>query len=227
MDIVWTEEGNKPTLLRRAYWFRKSVLTRWRSRCGTASSPIPVGAAAASCRWPKRWRSTGRHSARSARLGGLRFSVRSEIRTYSFFREHFDLFRGVRSRPDVAVLHSYASMGYNNDLPWQSAMLVEQALIQNHVPFDIVFDDQLRDLSRYRALVLPDQECLTDAQMALIRQYVEGGGGLVATERRRSMTPGAAGAPISDSATCSVSRRRSFPRICTRSVPCRSCLASL
>jgi hypothetical protein len=95
----------------------------------------------------------------------------------SFFREHFDLFRDVHSRPDVAVLHSYASMGYNNDLPWQSAMLVEQALIQNHAPFDIIFDDQLRDLSRYRALILPDQESLTDAQMALIRQYVEGARG--------------------------------------------------
>ena len=56
-------------------------------------------------------------------------------------KSHLD----VHSRPDVAVLHSYASMAYNNDLPWQSAILVEQALIQNHVPFDIIFDDQLRD----------------------------------------------------------------------------------
>ena len=42
------------------------------------------------------------------------------------------------------------SMGYNNDLPWQSAMLVEQALIQSKAPFDIIFDAQLNDLSKYR-----------------------------------------------------------------------------
>jgi hypothetical protein len=101
----------------------------------------------------------------------------------SFFRDRFDLFRDVQTRADVAVLHSYASMAYNNDLPWQSSMLIEQALIQGKIPFDILFDDQLKDLSRYRALILPDQECLSDAQMGLIRKYVEGGGGLAATER--------------------------------------------
>lgn len=99
-----------------------------------------------------------------------------------FFRDNFDLYRDVESRADVAVLHSYASMAYNNDLPWQSSMLYEQALIQAKVPFDIIFDDHLKDLSKYRVLVLPDQECLTEPQMGLIREYVKGGGGLVATE---------------------------------------------
>jgi hypothetical protein len=93
------------------------------------------------------------------------------------------LFRDVHSRPDVAVLHSYASMAFNNDLPWQSSMLVEQALIQARIPFDIIFDPQLRDLSKYKALILPDQECLNDDQMALIRRYVESGGGLLSTEQ--------------------------------------------
>jgi hypothetical protein len=100
-----------------------------------------------------------------------------------FFRKNFDLFRGVRTRADIAVLHAYASMAYNNDLPWQSATLVEQALIQGNVPFDIIFDDRQLDLKRYRALILADQESLTEDQMATIRRYIESGGGLVATER--------------------------------------------
>lgn len=100
-----------------------------------------------------------------------------------FFRNHFDLFRGVHSRPDVVVLQSYASMAFNNDLPWQSAMLVEQALIQAKIPFAIIFDQQLENLSKYKALILPDQECLTEPQMDLIRRYVESGGGLVSTEQ--------------------------------------------
>ena len=113
-------------------------------------------------------------------LAGYSFPA-DQKRYVSFFREHFDLFRDVRSRPDVAVLHSYASMAYNNDLPWQSAMLVEQALIQAKIPFDIIFDAQLADLTKYRALVLPDQECLSEAQMQTIRRYVESGGGVAAT----------------------------------------------
>jgi len=100
-----------------------------------------------------------------------------------FFRSHFDLFQDVHSRADVAVLHSYASMAFNNDLPWQSAMLIEQVLIQARIPFDIIFDQQLEHLAKYKALILPDQECLTDRQTGLIRRYVETGGGLISTEQ--------------------------------------------
>jgi hypothetical protein len=34
-----------------------------------------------------------------------------------------------------------------------------------------------------KVLILPDSECLSDEQLASIRRYVEGGGGLVATEQ--------------------------------------------
>jgi hypothetical protein len=111
-----------------------------------------------------------------------------------FYRERFaDLYRDVQNRADVAVLHGFASMAYNNDLPWQSSMLFEQALIQAKVPFDIVFDEHLRDLSKYRVLALPDQESMSEAQAAMVRAFVQRGGGLVATgqtslfteERRR------------------------------------------
>jgi hypothetical protein len=99
-----------------------------------------------------------------------------------FYHKNFDKYVAVNSLAEVAVLHSYASMAYNNDLPWQSAMLVEQSLIQAKIPFDIIFDAQLKDLSKYRVLVLADQECLGDEQMRLIRAFVARGGGLVATE---------------------------------------------
>jgi hypothetical protein len=62
-----------------------------------------------------------------------------------------------------------------------STVLVEQALIQARIPFDMIFDEHLADLSKYKVLVLPDTECLSDAQLASIRQFVSNGGGLVAT----------------------------------------------
>ena len=88
----------------------------------------------------------------------------------------------MESAADVAVLHSYASLAYNNDRPYQSTWLFEQALIQSQIPFDIIFDEHLKDLSKYRVLVLADQECLDEKQCDLIRRFVQGGGGLVATE---------------------------------------------
>ena len=106
----------------------------------------------------------------------------AQRRYLRFFHRNFERYRDVENLADVAVLHSFASMGFNNDRPAVSTMLFEQALIQAKVPFDIIFDDNLKDLSRYRVLVLADQEALDEDKLKLIRQYVEQGGGLVATE---------------------------------------------
>ncbi|MGH9328001.1 MAG: hypothetical protein ACRD2B_15135 [Terriglobia bacterium] len=107
----------------------------------------------------------------------------------NFFRNQFGYYRDVESVADVAVLYSYASMGFNNDRPEVSFMLFTQALIQARVPFEIIFDGDLADLSKYRVLVLADQECLDDGQMNDIRNYVRQGGGLVATEQTSLYTP--------------------------------------
>jgi hypothetical protein len=108
--------------------------------------------------------------------------TREERKYIRFFREHFDLYRAVSTRADVAILYSHATMGFNNDRPAVSFMLVSQTLIQAKLPFDLVFDQQLRQLEKYKVLVLADQECLSDAELALIGSYVRQGGGLVATE---------------------------------------------
>ncbi len=99
-----------------------------------------------------------------------------------FYRKNFDYYRDVETVSEVAVLHTFATMAFNNGRPYQSVYLFEQALIQNHVPFDIIFDDHLADLSRYRVLVLADQEALSNRQLDQIRAFVARGGGLVATE---------------------------------------------
>lgn len=99
-----------------------------------------------------------------------------------FFKEHFDYYTQTKSIADVAVLHTYATMAYSNERPYQSTFLYEQSLIQGKIPFDIIFDDQLKNLSRYKVLILADQECLSDEQIALIKNFVQNGGGLVVTE---------------------------------------------
>ncbi|PYV26099.1 MAG: hypothetical protein DMG24_07815 [Acidobacteria bacterium] len=69
-------------------------------------------------------------------------------------------------------------------------------MIQALVPFDIIFDDNLKDLRKYRVLVLADQECLDDEKLGLIRKFVENGGSLVATEHSTLTRSGASGAGI-------------------------------
>ncbi|MFT4094306.1 MAG: beta-galactosidase [Niabella sp.] len=99
-----------------------------------------------------------------------------------FFKDHFEYYKNTKNIADIAVLHSFASMAYNNDRPYQSTFLFEQSLIQGKVPFDIIFDEQLKHLDRYKVLVLADQESLTEEQENIIRTFVRNGGGLVVTE---------------------------------------------
>lgn len=114
---------------------------------------------------------------------GKEYDLSEDQEAYvQFFHKYFNYYHDVTNIADVAVLHSYATMANNNDRPYQSTFLFEQSLIQGKIPFDIIFDDQLKDLSRYKVLVLADQECLTDEQLSLIREFVNRGGGLVATE---------------------------------------------
>lgn len=82
---------------------------------------------------------------------------------------------------DAAVLHSFASVEFNPAISGVSTTLFEQTLIQSKIPFDIIFDRHLNDLSKYKLLVLADQDALSDEQVRAIRTFVENGGGLVAT----------------------------------------------
>jgi hypothetical protein len=84
---------------------------------------------------------------------------------------------------DVAVLRSFPSMAYNSLGPQLETTLVEQTLIQYKVPFTYVFDQGLRDLSRFKAVVLTNQESLSDKAVELLTAYVRNGGAVLATGR--------------------------------------------
>lgn len=58
-----------------------------------------------------------------------------------------------------------------------------EILNQSHLLVDLLFDEQISaaHLSAYKVLVLSNSACLSDAQCATIRRFVQGGGTLVAT----------------------------------------------
>jgi hypothetical protein len=104
------------------------------------------------------------------------------FRYFDFFKQHdARYYRGARSIADVAILRGYASMANNNWSAQRATILGEQVLIQNRIPFHIVFDRNLAELGNYRVLFLTEQECLSDEDLARIKAYVANGGGVVAT----------------------------------------------
>jgi hypothetical protein len=123
------------------------------------------------------------------------------LKSLAFYRKNRELFIGTKDLAAAAVLRSFPSITYHNSRAQLSAILVEQSLIQSRIPFALIFDEHLSELSKYKALILPEAECLSDGQLAAIRRFVENGGGLVAVGqsgmydewRRRRTEPGLRG----------------------------------
>jgi len=55
------------------------------------------------------------------------------------------------------------------------------ALVEARIPFEMVHDHKLEELSRYKLAVLPNVAALSDGQCESLRRFVAGGGSLVAT----------------------------------------------
>ena len=186
-DFVWTEEGNDPRVTDDGILISKIRTYKMAGTLGnriftyTSDSKLEMAEAMAYNR-----QGMGMVSGLEEMVGNgdeHGIELPKDQKNYiDFFHSHFDCYRNISCIADVAILHSYASMAFNNDRPYQSTYLYEQVLIQNRIPFDIIFDDQLKDLSKYKVLILADQECFNDDKIDIIRSFIERGGGLVATE---------------------------------------------
>ncbi len=65
------------------------------------------------------------------------------------------------------------------DQPWRG---ITQALIRSRIPYIPVHADHVdRDAGRLSLLILPNLGVMTDDQIASVRRFVKGGGGLIAT----------------------------------------------
>jgi hypothetical protein len=95
-----------------------------------------------------------------------------------FFHKRRDLLRDARVVADAAVLRSFPSQVFGGPMFSQLTSRAENLLIENRGCFQIVYDHQLADLSRYRALVLAGCVAMSDEQVARVRKYVAAGGRL-------------------------------------------------
>ncbi len=95
-----------------------------------------------------------------------------------FFHDRGDLLRGAEVIADVAVLRSFPSQVFGGSDCAGLTGRVEEALIENRICFQIIYNQHLSDLTRYKALVLAGCTAMSDGQIEQIRQYVRLGGRL-------------------------------------------------
>jgi len=109
-------------------------------------------------------------------------------RFYDWVHHHRDYYLNNRNCADIAVVFNHRLLDVYGkgeaqrlvSQPWRGAYA---ALVRARLPFDMLHADDLSParLAGYRVVVLPNQACLSEGQCAALRQFVGGGGGLVAT----------------------------------------------
>lgn len=100
-----------------------------------------------------------------------------------FFREKQQYYRDCELVADVAVLNTYANTAYGPSISRDRWNAFTQAMYQAKIPFTLVPDNYPGDLSRFRVVVLPDLELMSDLLVDAVRNYVHSGGGLVITDQ--------------------------------------------
>ncbi len=93
-----------------------------------------------------------------------------------FFKERRDLFRNTQVLADVAVLRSFPSQVFAEEQYANKTAQVEQTLIENRIPFQIIYDNLLDNLQSYQCLVLAGCVALSDSQIQQIEDYIRAGG---------------------------------------------------
>ena len=113
---------------------------------------------------------------------GVPFTTHVSTPTLEFYREYLDrYYRGTEAVADVAVLHTWPSMAYSINGTYVPTTLLEQTLIQHQVPFDILFDENLDQINQFQEIILAGQECVSDAQVRQLLDFVRNGGTLLLT----------------------------------------------
>jgi hypothetical protein len=113
----------------------------------------------------------------------------NNVEAYSFVRQHEAVLADQVPVQPVGIYYSKATrLSYRRPREEggrfnTSIQGMETVLIENHVPYGFLADDQVSTerLASYALLILPNVRCLADREIELITRYVADGGRLLAT----------------------------------------------
>jgi hypothetical protein len=92
-----------------------------------------------------------------------------------FFNKHQDLYRNSEPVADVAVLRTFADQNYGPRRYYP----IEQALIESHAAWRIIFDEHLDALDQFRVVITPGKEWLAPDQLPKLARFEMRGGQVI------------------------------------------------
>ena len=105
------------------------------------------------------------------------------VKYIEFFKKNRDILTDTVEMKEAALLNSFASLSYDTIAPLMSLIYVEETLIRSKIPYSVIYDEDLDDISEYPLLILPNVKYMSDEQIEKIGCYVKNGGSLVATDQ--------------------------------------------
>lgn len=114
------------------------------------------------------------------------------MNAYTGWKENMD---NISAKPsaDIAIIFSRTTRDWSlkgkNKHP-DEVMGISQFFTERHIQHTFILDDALlnQDLSRFRVLLAPGMDCVSDEQVARIKQYVSNGGTLYITGEAGQLT---------------------------------------
>lgn len=107
---------------------------------------------------------------------------------YGFVRDHEELLAGQAPLATVGIYYSRPTRQFfrtriDGDSFESSIKGMEVVLMENHIPYDFIPDDQLNKdrLRKYDLVLLPNVKCMSPEEILILKSYVENGGNLLAT----------------------------------------------
>jgi hypothetical protein len=107
-----------------------------------------------------------------------RLSYDAKKKFMRWLRKNWEYYQDTEGAWEMAVWRSQRSQAFGSDLVATAAMRLEQLLIEERMPFSIVFDRWLEKQGPERILILPNVECVTEPEAGAIEEFVKKGGGL-------------------------------------------------
>jgi len=109
----------------------------------------------------------------------------AEAAAMRFWGDWFDAHRpqldGLVSLHDVGMVFFAEEMYWGNRKHVEAAFKLRQALCDSHILFDLVVEPHFtaEALRSFSVVIVPEVQCLSEAQVALLADYAAGGGGIV------------------------------------------------
>ncbi|HEC77487.1 MAG TPA: hypothetical protein ENI33_09600 [Thermoplasmatales archaeon] len=105
---------------------------------------------------------------------------------FEWLNSYDEYFYGWNSNADIGVVFSRYTLDYLDRGNWEGYAYhdgikgILMMLIESNIPFEVLTERDLDNLSRYNLVVLPDYACMNESQAEKIRQYVANGGKIIA-----------------------------------------------